>query len=152
MSKIITCNEICNEINNIYNENDEMRSVLCADIVFTSKYIKKSVFPPSKIFGEEILKIYNIICKYYPKTDKIKNLHPYLKNKEAKDELDELSKRTDPEALSIILTKVPKYRNILSLFDLYSIMRIIGEFNVEYGQYIKSSYFEERLKLFENKQ
>jgi hypothetical protein len=71
MSKIATCNEICNEINSTYNENDEMRSVLCADIVFASKYIKKSIFPPSKVFGEEILKIYNIICKYYPKTDRI---------------------------------------------------------------------------------
>ena len=141
MSKI---SNICSEINSIVNDNDEMRSVFCADIVLASKYIRKSTFPPNKSFEEIITKIFTIINKYYKKIDK--NSHPYLKNKEAKDELVELSKRTDPEALSIILTRIPKYRNILSLFELYTIIRYLIEFDIEYSQFIKTAYYEERLK------
>ena len=148
MAKI---SDICEGFNNIVNESEEIRTVLCADIVFASKFIKKSVFPQSKTFGEEITKIYNIIEPYYKQNSKVKGKinHPYLKNKEDYKELLDLVNRTDPQALSIILSKIPKYRNILTLFELYSIMRIVNEFAIEYNQYIKTHYFEERLKLSE---
>lgn len=147
MSKVLNIRE---EFNNIVNESEEIRSILCADIVFSSKYIKKSVFPPSKKFKDEITKIFNILNQYYNyNSSKGKINHPYLKNRDAYDELVELSKRSDPQALGIILSKIPKYRNILTLFELYSILRIVNEFSIEYAQYIRTPYFEERLKLCE---
>ena len=153
--------ELCDGFNNIVNESEEIRTILCADIVFASKYIRNTSFPLSKTFGEEITKIFNILNTYHkingkcrlddPKMQAIrsKSTHPYLKNKEAYNELLELSTRTDPQALSIILSKIPKYRNILTLFELYSIVRIINEFSIQYSQFIKTPYFEERLKLYE---
>ena len=137
--------------NNIIDESEEIRTMLCADIAFSSKYIKKSTFPQSKTFKDEITKIFNILDQYYKPNPRVKGKinHPYLKNKEAYKELINLSNKTDSQSLSIILSKIPKYRNILTLFELYSILRIINEFGIEYSQYIKTPYFEERLKLCE---
>jgi len=145
-----TINDICNGFNNIVNESEEIRTILCADIALASKYIKQSTFQPCKTFGEPISKIFNILIKYYSNEQFKKKIHPYLKQTDKKEELINLSKRTDPQALSIILKRVPKYRNILTLFDLYSIIRIINEFNIEYSSDIKTAYYEERLKLCEN--
>ena len=150
MSKV---SDIREGFNNLIDESEEIRTILCADIVFSSKYIKKSVFPPSKKFNDEIMKIFNILNQYYkynpksfgsmgavaPKDRSAERLkgkinHPYLKNEDAYDELIDLSKRSDPQALGIILSKIPKYRNILTLFELYSILRIVNEFSIEYAQ------------------
>jgi hypothetical protein len=143
--------DICEGFNNLVDESEEIRTTLCADIVFSSKYIKHCTFPQSKTFNNEIMKIFNILNQYYKPNSKVKgkSTHPYLKNKEAYKELVELSSKTDAMSLSILLSKIPKYRNILTLFELYSILRIVNEFSIEYSQYIKTSYFEERLKLYE---
>jgi len=160
---------IRNGINSIIDESEEIRSVLCADIVFASKYIDKSVFPQPKKFDGEIAKIFDILNKKYMEMNRMKKvskkakeghgnderkfsevkIHPYLKDKEAYNELVAMSKKDDSKTLALILSKIPKYRNILSLFDLYSIIRIINEFSIEYCQYIKTPYYEERLKLSE---
>lgn len=143
--------DICEGFNNLVDESEEIRTTLCADIVFSSKYIKRCTFPQSKTFNNEIMKIFNILNQYYKPNSKVKgkNTHPYLKNKEAYKELIDLSSKTDSMSLSILLSKIPKYRNILTLFELYSILRIVNEFSIEYSQYIKTPYFEERLKLCE---
>jgi len=143
--------DICEGFNNLVDESEEIRTTLCADIVFSSKYIKRCTFPQSKTFNNEIMKIFNILNQYYKPNSKVKgkNTHPYLKNKEAYKELVDLSSKTDSISLSILLSKIPKYRNILTLFELYSILRIVNEFSIEYSQYIKTPYFEERLKLCE---
>ena len=160
--------DICEGFNNLVDESEEIRTTLCADIVFSSKYIKRCTFPQSKTFNNEIMKIFNILNQYYKPNSKVKgkNNHPYLKNKEAYKELVDLSSKTDSMSLSHLLSKIPKdnyplrndlsniinkidNRNILTLFELYSILRIINEFSIEYSQYIKTPYFEERLKLCE---
>ncbi len=148
---MIKITDICNRITDIDDENKEMRRVLCADIAFASKFIKRSTFPQSKTFGTEITKIFNILDQYYKPNSKAKGniFHRHLKDREFYKELVALSHRTDPEALSLILFKVPKYHNILTLFELYSIVRIVHEFSIEYAQYVKTSYYEERLKLTE---
>ena len=156
--------DIQDAINYIIDDSEDIRTILCADIAFAAKYIKHSTFPQSKTFNDEITKIFNIVNLYhkylhYKDIDedsediysriKLRLTHPYLKNREEYNNLVELSKRSDSQALAAILSKIPKYRNILSLFELYSILRIVNEFSIEYSQFIKVTYFEERLKLCE---
>ena len=138
------CDKFVENIKDIVEEQDYIKSLLISDIVFYSKVIRNSVFPPSKKFEHEIKNIYDIVIKYYDfKGDN--NVHPYLLNKDEKIKFEKLAQRTDPEALSIILTKIPKYRNILNLIDIYNIIRIINEFNIDYAEYIKVKYYEQRL-------
>jgi len=141
----IEISQFCNDIKALIDEQEAIKSSLMSDISLFSKAIKGSVFPPSKTFEHEINNIYNILIEPHLRK-RTKYTHPYLLDNSVKDELEELKQRTDPLALSILLSRVPKYRNILDLPAFYNIIRIIHEFTIDYADIIKTKFYALKLK------
>lgn len=138
----------CNAVQALIDDCEAVKTAIVSDIVLMSKCIA-NMDAKNVDCKREISYIWKTLNKTYEALDNHTSIfiHNYLRDEQARIELNLLGKGHTCSELANILTKVPKYRNLLKCSELYWIERLLKEFVMDHAEQMRQTYYKLKLDL-----